>query len=167
MKSIKVKISAIKNNPDNPRLIKDDNFKKLVQSIKDFPEMMEIRPIVVNKKMIILGGNMRFRAAQEAGLKTIPIIVVNLSKDREREFIVKDNISGGDWDWDELANSWDTVKLEEWGLDIPKFDEVENDEIEPDEDGEYFLSIRCNNEGHAQTLYEKFLKQGLEVKIVT
>jgi hypothetical protein len=112
------KISEVKLNPNNPRLIKDDKFKKLVQSIKDFPEMLSIRPIVVNKDMIILGGNMRFRACKEAGITEIPVIVTDLSEDKQREFLIKDNISGGEWNWDLLANEWDNEELVEWGLDV-------------------------------------------------
>lgn len=112
------KISEIKLNPNNPRLIKDDKFKKLVQSIKDFPEMMSIRPIVVNKDMIILGGNMRYRACKEAGIKEIPVIVADLSEAKQREFLIKDNTSGGEWDWDILANEWDAEELADWGLDV-------------------------------------------------
>ena len=113
-----VKLSEVKVNPNNPRLIKDDNFKKLVQSIKDFPEMLDIRPIVVNQDMVILGGNMRFKACKEAGLKEVPVIVTDLTEDKQKEFLIKDNVSGGEWDWD-LLNEWDTEQLEEWGLDLP------------------------------------------------
>ena len=116
------KITDIKLNPNNPRLIKDDKFKKLVQSIKDFPVMLDIRPIVVNKDMIILGGNMRFRACKEAGIKDIPVIVTDLSEEKQREFLIKDNTSGGEWDWDMIANEWDAEELEAWGLDLPVFD---------------------------------------------
>jgi ParB-like chromosome segregation protein Spo0J len=117
-----VKISGVKSNPNNPRIIKDDNFQKLVNSIKEFPEMMEIRPIVVNDEMIILGGNMRFKASKEAGLKEIPIIKVSgLSEEKQREFIIKDNVSGGEWDWNDLENNWDSQKLKDWGLDLPSF----------------------------------------------
>ena len=122
MQPILTKISDVKLNPNNPRLIKDDKFKKLVQSIKDFPEMLNIRPIVVNKDMIILGGNMRFRACKEAGIKEIPVIITDLSEDKQREFLIKDNTSGGEWDWDMLANEWDVEELQEWGLDLPSFD---------------------------------------------
>jgi len=117
-----VKISEVKLNPNNPRLIKDDKFKKLVQSIKDFPEMLNIRPIVVNQDMIILGGNMRYKACKEAGLKEIPIIVTDLSEDKQREFLIKDNTSGGEWDWEVLANEWNSEELEAWGLDVPSFE---------------------------------------------
>jgi len=116
-----VKISEVKLNPNNPRLIKDDKFKKLVRSIKDFPEMLNIRPIVVNKDMIILGGNMRYKACKEAGLKEIPIIITDLSEEKQREFLIKDNTSGGEWDWEVLTNEWSGEELEAWGLDVPTF----------------------------------------------
>ena len=123
-----VKISEIKLNPNNPRLIKDDKFKKLVKSIQDFPEMLNIRPIVVNTDMIILGGNMRFKACKEAGLKEIPIIIAdNLTEEQQREFLIKDNTSGGEWNFEMLANEWDVEQLEEWGLDIPNFESEIND----------------------------------------
>lgn len=128
-----VSISKIKSNPNNPRLIKDDKFAKLVTSIKEFPEMLNIRPIVVNKDMVVLGGNMRFKACKEAGLKEIPIIIADLPEGKEREFIIKDNISGGEWDWDLLANEWDVSQLTDWGLDIPNFEtnlEAEEDDYE-------------------------------------
>ena len=131
MQSIKTKISEVKLNPNNPRLIKDDNFKKLVQSIKDFPEMLDIRPIVVNADMVILGGNMRFKACKEAGLKEVPIIIAdNLNEQQQREFLIKDNVSGGEWDFEILANEWDTEQLEEWGLEIPSFEENEDFDTE-------------------------------------
>jgi hypothetical protein len=127
----KAKISEIKLNPNNPRLIKDDKFKKLVQSIKDFPEMLDIRPIVVNQDMIILGGNMRYKACKEAGLKEIPIIKTDLTEDQQREFLIKDNTSGGEWDWEVLANEWDNEQLEAWGLDLLGFD-IDADELGDD-----------------------------------
>jgi len=116
-----VKLSEVKINPNNPRLIKDDNFKKLVQSIKDFPEMLDIRPIVVNQDMIILGGNMRYKACKEAGLKEIPVIVTDLTEEQQREFLIKDNTSGGEWDWEVLKNEWNLEQLDDWGMDIPDF----------------------------------------------
>lgn len=128
------KISNVKLNPNNPRLIKDDKFKKLVQSIKDFPEMLNIRPIVVNQDMVILGGNMRYKACKEAGLKEIPVIVTDLSEEKQREFLIKDNTSGGEWDFAMLANEWDTEELSEWGLDVPSFDPDVDYSILDDED---------------------------------
>ena len=116
----KVKINAIKTNPKNPRLIKDDKFKKLVKSIQEFPQMLELRPIVVDENNIILGGNMRYKACIEAGLKEIFILKAeDLTEQQKDEFIVKDNVGFGEWDWDILANEWDTDKLTEWGLDLP------------------------------------------------
>ena len=168
MNTIKVKITEIKSNPNNPRLIKDDKFKKLVQSIKDFPEMLDIRPIVVNADMVILGGNMRYKACKEAGLKSIPIIVSNLSEDKQKEFLIKDNTSGGEWDWDILANEWDVEQLEEWGLDVPNF-EQEYEEIIPsgyEENQKWFLNIEFENEKHCQEWYDKLINEGLICKIV-
>jgi|TARA_B110000908_G_C10195913_1_gene422876 ParB-like chromosome segregation protein Spo0J len=140
-----VKISVVKNNPNNPRLIKDDKFKKLVKSIKSFPEMLEKRPIVVDEDMMVLGGNMRLKASAEAGLKTVWIDVAEgWSKEQKAEFVIKDNASFGEWDWDILANEWDNEKLNDWGLDVWKqeqdyepnlapmttYDDVTKEEIE-------------------------------------
>ena len=127
-----LKVSEIKNNPNNPRLIKDDKFKKLVKSIQEFPEMLETREVVVNKDHIILGGNMRFKAAKEAGLKEVPVKIVDWTEEQQRQFIIKDNVSGGEWDWDLLANEWDVEELDDWGLDVPK-DFLEPEEVVEDE----------------------------------
>jgi len=114
-----VEISKIRNNTNNPRFIKDDKFRKLVKSIKEFPEMLELRPIVVDEDMIVLGGNMRLKACIEAGLKEVHIkIAENLTEEQKKEFIVKDNVGFGEWDWDMLANEWDTNKLKDWGMDL-------------------------------------------------
>jgi ParB-like chromosome segregation protein Spo0J len=122
----KVKISDVKTNPKNPRLIKDDKFRKLVKSIQEFPEMLELRPIVVDENNIVLGGNMRLKACIEVGLKEIYIVQAqDLSEEQKDEFIVKDNVGFGEWDWDILANEWDTEKLEDWGLDLPIFNDDE------------------------------------------
>ena len=117
-----VKISDIKSNPNNPRIIKDDKFKKLVESIKGFPEMANVRPIVVNTDMIVLGGNMRLKAMKEGGWKEAPIQIVDWDEQKQKEFIVKDNVGFGEWDWDDLANNWDVEELTDWGLNIPNFD---------------------------------------------
>lgn len=123
-----VEISKIRNNTNNPRFIKDDKFRKLVKSIKEFPEMLELRPIVVDEDMIVLGGNMRLKACIEAGLKEVPILIAdNLTEDQKKEFIVKDNVGFGEWDWDLLANEWDTELLEEWGLDLKLTDDSEEE----------------------------------------
>ena len=114
----KVKIELVKSNPNNPRVIKDDKFKKLVQSIRDLPEMADVRPLVVNKDMIVLGGNMRLKAMKEAGWQFVPVIVVDWDEDKQRQFIIKDNLSGGEWDWEMLANQWNAEELADWGLDV-------------------------------------------------
>lgn len=117
----KVKLSEIKNNPNNPRILKDDKFAKLVKSIKEFPKMLEIRPIVVNSDMIVLGGNMRLKACKEAGLKEVPIVLADdLTQDEQKQFIIKDNLGYGEWDWDMLANEWESELLEDWGLEVWK-----------------------------------------------
>ena len=114
-----LKLSEIKPNPDNPRIIKDDKYKKLVKSLQEFPEMTEVREIVVNKDHVILGGNMRYRAMQEAGWKEAPVKIVDWTEEKQREFVIKDNNGFGEWDWDRLANEWDDVKLDDWGIDLP------------------------------------------------
>ena len=114
-----VKISKVIPNENNPRFIKDSKFKKLVKSIKEFPEMLKLRPIVVNKDMVVLGGNMRLKACNEAGLKEVYVLKADeLTKEQEQEFIVKDNVGFGEWDWDSLANEWELKELEDWGLDV-------------------------------------------------
>lgn len=124
---MKVAIREIKPNTNNPRFIKDDKFRKLVKSIKEFPEMLELRPIVVDSDMIVLGGNMRLKACIEAGLTEVPILVADqLTEEQKKEFIVKDNVGFGEWDWDLLANEWDTDLLEEWGLDLNIEDKLNN-----------------------------------------
>ena len=122
----KVKITEVISNPNNPRLIKDDKFKKLVKSIQDFPDMLNVRPIVVNTDMVVLGGNMRLKAIKEAGIKEINIEIVDWSEDKQKEFIIKDNASFGEWDWSDLANNWDSEELTDWGVDIIGFSNVQD-----------------------------------------
>jgi ParB-like chromosome segregation protein Spo0J len=123
----KVKISEVKGNPKNPRLIKDDKFRKLVKSIQEFPQMLELRPIVVDENNIVLGGNMRLKACKEAGLKEVFIVKAEgLTELQKDEFIVKDNVGFGEWDWDMLANEWDAESLNDWGLDVPLETQIDN-----------------------------------------
>jgi len=130
----KVKLSEIKSNPNNPRIIKDDKFHKLVKSIQEFPKMLEIRPIVVNQDMIVLGGNMRLKASKEAGLKEVFIVKADdLTEDEQKQFIIKDNVGFGEWDWEMLANEWEADLLEEWGLDVPDFGITEEPSAEEDD----------------------------------
>ena len=125
-----IKINKVKANETNPRLIKDSKFKKLVTSIKEFPEMLKLRPIVVNKDMVVLGGNMRLKACKEAGLKEVYVLKADdLTEEQQKEFIVKDNVGFGEWDWDILANQWDNVQLKDWGMDV----------WQPEEDVDYSI----------------------------
>jgi len=125
-------ITEIKSNPNNPRIIKDHKFKQLVKSIQDFPQMLELRPIVIDENNMVLGGNMRLKACLEAGLTDVPVIHANnLTEAQKKEFIIKDNISFGEHDFDILANEWNIIELDEWGLDIPAF---ANNDIEETKD---------------------------------
>lgn len=136
-----MKLTALKPNPQNPRIIKDDKFKKLVKSLEGFPEMMDKRPMVcvtdVDGKLFPLGGNMRLRAIQSLGLKEIPDSWVTLADDwteeKRKEFTIKDNASFGEWDWDALANEWDAVQLADWGVDVPNFEPDQILEAEEDD----------------------------------
>ena len=139
---MKVKINSIQSNLKNPRIIKDNKFKKLVKSIKEFPEMLELRPIVVDENNLILGGNMRHKACIEAGLKEVYIKVAKgLTVEQKQEFIIKDNVNFGDWEWDMLANEWKTNVLDDWGLDVWQ---NEDDLEEPD-----FNELTDNNKKDA------------------
>jgi hypothetical protein len=149
-----IAISKVRPNSDNPRYIKDEKFKKLVQSLRDFPEMANVRPIVVNKEMVVLGGNMRLKAMQEAGWSEVPVQVVDWSEEKQREFIIKDNVGFGEWDWDELANTWDAEELKDWGLDVwqPE-EEVDysgaNQEIDVDNlDGSMTIKLNYTEEDY-------------------
>ncbi len=169
MKTEKVNISQVKTNPNNPRLIKDDKFKKLVSSIKEFPEMLEIRPIVVDNDNIVLGGNMRLRACKEAGLKEVHIIKADqLTEKQQREFIIKDNVGFGEWDWDDLANEWDVDELEDWGLDLPVLlnQDPEIKDISDTIDNLYRIEIICKDEEHKENTYNKLIEQGHECRIL-
>ena len=118
----KLNIAAIKPNEENPRFITDSKFKKLVKSIKDFPEMLEARPLVIDEDNVVLGGNMRLKALKAAGVFEIPVKrVEGWTAEQKKEFIIKDNLGYGEWDWELVANGWDAEQLGDWGLDIPQF----------------------------------------------
>jgi len=140
MKIEKIALSKISPSPDNPRIIKDDKFNKLVKSIKDFPEMLEIRPIVVDEDMVVLGGNMRYKACKAAGFKDVYIIKAeSLTEEQKREFIIKDNASFGDWDWSLLNNNdmWDPTSIEDWGVDYFELpSEIDYSILDDDSDDE-------------------------------
>ncbi len=169
MKTELLPITEVKTNPNNPRVIKDDKFDKLVASIKDFPKMLEIRPIVVNDDMIVLGGNMRLKACKAAGLKEVHVIKASeLTEDEQRQFIIKDNVSGGEWDWDMLANEWDVEQLDEWGLDVPKFLDPSDEKDLSDELKETFeVIITCTDEKNQEQIYNKLIGEGYECRVLT
>jgi hypothetical protein len=134
MNTTLTKLSAIKRNPNNPRVLQDEKLEKLVRSIKDFPQMLEIRPIVVNDDMVVLGGNMRLKACKEAGLKEVPVMKASdLTEDQQREFIIKDNVGFGEWDWNLLSTEWDTDELDEWGLKTWDTSDVDLDDFFEDD----------------------------------
>lgn len=127
MANKKVNISAIKPNEENPRFITDSKFKKLVKSIKEFPEMLETRPLVVDENMVVLGGNMRLKALKSAGVFEVPVHQVKgWTEDQKKEFIIKDNLGYGEWDWDIVANTWEKEILTEWGMDLPDFANIDD-----------------------------------------
>jgi len=165
-----LKISKVIPNPENPRVIKDHKYIALLKSIQEFPKMLEIRPIVVNSDMVILGGNMRLRACQEAGLKEIPVIVAKeLTESEQREFTIKDNVSFGEWDWDKLANEWNDTDLNDWGLDVWTDKKELNKGLEfivdGEEDGSITLNDVQNQDAHVKMIqlfmslvqYNKFM----------
>jgi len=166
-----LKISKVLPNPENPRVIKDHKYIALLKSIQEFPKMLEIRPIVVNSDMVILGGNMRLRACQEAGLKEIPVIVAKeLTESEQREFTIKDNVSFGEWDWDKLANEWNDTELNDWGLDVWTDKKELNKGLEfivdGEEDGSITLNDVQNQDAHVKMIqlfmslvqYNKFME---------
>lgn len=143
------KTSLINPNPNNPRIVKDYKFKALVKSIKEFPDMLNLRPIVVNKDMVVLGGNMRLRACKEAGLKEVPVIIADqLTEKEQREFSIKDNQGSGEWDWDMIANDWDIAELEDWDLKIPNMN-IEDEIIKSDSMNNKDLRDMLNNYNNA------------------
>jgi len=161
-----ININEIKPNKDNPRVIKNDKYKKLVQSIREFPEMLKLRPIVIDNDGVVIGGNMRLKACKEIGMQEVYIIrAFNLTDEQKKEFIIKDNVGFGEWDFDILANEWDNDKLIEWGMDVPSFEETNLDdffetenETEPEE--EKFKIILEYNENDYNIVKSALLKHG-------
>ena len=159
----RVDIRQVRSNPDNPRFIKGDKFEKLVKSIREFPQMLELRPIVVNKDMVVLGGNMRLKACEEAGIEQVPIIFAdNLTEEQQKEFIIKDNSSFGEWDWDLLANEWDVDMLNDWGIDVPNFDVEDSIDETPEKEEKLMINVRCENEESQEALYQYLIKAGYD-----
>jgi len=167
-----VKINKVKGNPDNPRIIKNDKFKKLVKSIQDFPEMLKLRPIVVDEDMMVLGGNMRLKASKDAGLKEVWIEVAEgLTEEQKKEFIVKDNVGFGEWEWDMLGNEWDSVQLAEWGLDVwQNEDDEQNNEVNDISNNiseEYRVEIELNSEREQEQVFNELTQKGYKCRILT
>lgn len=159
-----IDISKVKLNENNPRLIKDDKFKKLVTSIKEFPEMLKIRPIVVDENLVALGGNMRLMACKEIGLKEVPIIRANeLSEEQKREFIIKDNVGFGQWNYDKLANEWDEQVLLHWGMDVWQT-EIEEPQWSEEKQDIFKLLLDFKNEEKREQAYNYLVEKGYNPK---
>jgi len=155
-----MKLSEIKTNPNNPRIIKDDRFKKLVKSISEFPKMMKLRPIVIDNNNMVLGGNMRLKALQELKFKEISNDWVKradeLTEDEKQRFIIADNVGFGDHDWDILSNDWDKDLLEEWGVEFLDFDNIITDIEEIDLFNESVnFTIKCDSLDQLEELQTK------------
>jgi ParB-like chromosome segregation protein Spo0J len=166
----KVSISSITENAENPRTINKHKFQKLVNSVREFPEMLSLRPIVVNKNNIILGGNLRYKACKELGLKEVYIIqAADLDDKQAQEFIVKDNVGFGEWDWDILANDWDVKELEEWGLDGFPFEEEEKElkDISDTIESSFRIEVEIENEEEQEKLYNELIEKGYICRILT
>ena len=143
-------IADLKELPGNPRTIKKEQFEKLKQSIKDNADYFEARPIILSDRtgeLVILAGNQRYKAAKAIGLKEVPTILLsNLSEEREKEIIIRDNVENGEWDVDLLANEWDAMKLDEWGVKMPDWATMPEDLEADEKDGEFFLKISFTNQ---------------------
>jgi len=160
-----IELSKIKENYNNPRTVNKLRFLKLKKSILNFPEMLSIRPIVVDENLIILGGNMRYKAAKELGFKTIHIqIAKDLTKKQKEEFAIKDNEHFGEWDWDILANEWDRESLEDWGLEGFPFEDVKEIEEEYTSEDNISLKVVFETEEQKDNLAEELKKRGFKIK---
>jgi ParB-like chromosome segregation protein Spo0J len=169
-----MKLKDIKPNPNNPRVLRDDKFQKLKQSIKEFPKMLSLRPMVIDENNVVLGGNMRLRALQELGYNDIDEAWVkkssDLTEEEKKRFIIADNVAFGEWDWDTLANDWEVVDLEAWGLDIPQFDTVEEQEMEDLSDkikSMFKIEVICKDEQEQERTYNKLIEQNYECRLLT
>jgi hypothetical protein len=167
-------IAEIKSNPNNPRVIKDEKFAKLVQSIKEFPQMLEKRPLVcftdTDGKLVVLGGNMRLKAAKELGLKELPILLADdWTAEQRAEFLIKDNVGFGEWNWDELQSDWDVEQLADWGLDVPQQFQVEMEETDLSDKikSEFKIEVVCKDEQEQQETYNKLIEQNYECRLLT
>ena len=159
--------------PKNPRVLRDEQYKKLKRSIEDNPEMLTLRELLVyphGGKYVVIGGNMRLRILQDLGEKEVPckIIAEDTSVDKLRAYTIKDNTSGGEWDWDDLANEWDAAELDSWGLETPDGwgEEEQEEDIKEKHLDDWFINISCDSEQQCQQLYDELIKRGIICKII-
>ena len=168
-----INIQEVRPNENNPRFIKDYKFKKLVKSIKEFPQMLKLRPIVVNSDMVVLGGNMRLKACKEAGLKEVWVLKADdLTEQQQREFIVKDNVGFGEWDWDILANDWNGQQLDDWGLTVVPFEDSiedikEQKDLSDNIESSFRLEVELENEIEQEKLYNELINKGFICRLLT
>ena len=168
-----INIQEVRPNENNPRFIKDYKFKKLVKSIKEFPQMLKLRPIVVNSDMVVLGGNMRLKACKEAGLKEVWVLKADdLTEQQQREFIVKDNVGFGEWDWDILANDWNGQQLDDWGLTVVPFEDSIEDikqqkDLSDNIESSFRLEVELENEIEQEKLYNELINKGFICRLLT
>jgi ParB-like chromosome segregation protein Spo0J len=166
-----IPLSKLKANPTNPRVLRDEKFIKLKNSIEAFPDMLNYRAIVAvtdtDGKYMVLGGNMRLRALQDLKVKEAPVMLADhWPEEQRREFIIKDNVGFGEWDWDQLANDWDAEELSDWGLDVPK-DPLPSDEDQEDYLPGFRLVIECTSEAQQQQYFKEITNLGIECKPLT
>ena len=158
MQEIKyIPIGDLSLHPDNPRFIKDDQFEVLCKSIKANPDYFEARPILCNPAMVIFAGNMRYRAAKEIGLEKVPVAVMDISEEKQRELMIRDNVNNGNWDTEALANNWPIDKLEDWGFEFPP-------EMDMRPNTKYHIIIKCNSEIDQESIFKDFSNKGYDVK---
>jgi ParB-like chromosome segregation protein Spo0J len=169
-----MKLKDIKPNPNNPRVLRDDKFQKLKQSIQEFPKMLSLRPMVIDENNVVLGGNMRLRALQELGFTDVEDAWVkrssDLTEEEKKRFIIADNVAFGEWDWDTLANDWEVVDLEAWGLEIPQFDEGNDEDLEDLSDkikSMFKIEVICKDEQEQEKTYNKLIEQNYECRLLT
>lgn len=183
MQSQLISIGKLKNNsgqieglPKNPRLLKDDKFKKLVKSIKDDPEMLQLREVIayeLNNELIVIAGNMRLSACKELGLKEIPVKILpqDTSVEKLKAYTIKDNLGYGEWSWDDIANEWDMEQLEGWGMDLPLFDkhleEAELKDLSDKLKSEFKIEIICKDEEEQEKTYNKLIEENYECRLLT
>lgn len=163
------KISELKELPDNPRTIKGESFKRLCESIKNNPEYFEARPVILSNRtgeLIIIAGNQRYKAAKELKLKEAPTYLIeNLTEEKEREIIIRDNVNNGEWDTEILANEWEVDQLKEWGLDLPAFKTPKD--ISGQLTSKLLIEVEVTSEREQEQLYNQLTKDGYTCRVLT